>query len=180
MIEFELDYSEFEEYRQAVGLMPELALKAAEKAMKRALITLNQMPPYPPPPLPGQAAKFWTPAQRRFFFAALRKGLLKVPYKRTGTLGKQFTTEVYPVDDGVQGEAGTATPYAPWVVGPDYPGRVFDGKNGGAPMYQARIHQGRWWQYEDEVEKLRPQSEQEFDEVFFKEFERLLNEAHRD
>lgn len=168
---FEFDLKEL---RDLINAMPDAALKAGEAAMEKTLLYLHgQLPPYPPPPLPGNAAKFWTDKQRRFFFAAVKKGLIKVPYRRTGTLGRQFTTETRHVDDGIEGEIGTATPYAPWVVGPDYPGEVFAGKNNGQPMYQARIHENRWWQFDEVIYKALPEAEKQFADEFFAEFNRL-------
>jgi hypothetical protein len=69
---------------------------------------------------------FKSDRQRRFFFAALREGRIQVPYRRTGTLGRRWTTEVSA--DGRRGVVGNNTPYAPLVQGPQ----------------QAAYHSGNW------------------------------------
>ena len=53
-------------------------------------------------------------------------------YRRTGTLGRSWTTKVTPGVDGIVGEIGTDVPYAPFVQG------------GSGPRQQAWMHQGRW------------------------------------
>lgn len=96
-------------------------------------------------------------------------------YPRSETMGRQFTTEVARTENGITGEIGTATPYAPWVVGPDYPGRMINGQT----MYQARIHQGRWWQFEEIVEENADEAAEEFTETFLREFERLIRSGNK-
>ena len=49
-------------------------------------------------------------------------------YRRTGTLGRSFTSEIKGVGGEIRGIVGTAIPYAPYVIGPK----------------QAAIHKGRW------------------------------------
>ncbi len=81
---------------------------------------------------PGKSAgkmTFVSDKQRRFFFAALREGTIQVPYRRTGTLGRKWTSKVTFTDDDVMGFVGNSTPYAPLVQGFDT---------------QARIHAGNW------------------------------------
>ena len=53
--------------------------------------------------LPGYGSRNWTDKQRRWFFANLREGNIKVPYVRTGTLSKGWASRV-------QQRAG-------WIVG---------------------------------------------------------------
>lgn len=67
------------------------------------------------PPQVSRRQPFKTEKQRRYFFWALREGIIQVPYRRTGTLGRKWTTEVSP--DGRQGRVGNNTPYAPLVQG---------------------------------------------------------------
>jgi hypothetical protein len=50
-------------------------------------------------------------------------------YRRTGTLGRKWTTDVAVTGDGVQGKVGNNTGYGPWVQ---------------SDMFQARVHKGRW------------------------------------
>ncbi len=135
-----------DELEDLIDRMPELALQAGALAMDETLLFLHeQIPPYPAGPAPqGQTVKNMTPRARRWFFANLRKGTPKLPYRRTGTLGRSFTTETRVQGTAVLGEIGTAVTYAPWVVGPAYPGREIRGRM----MYQAKLHRGRWYDFE--------------------------------
>jgi hypothetical protein len=69
----------------------------------------NKIANYPPSP-GGRPQPFKTEKQRRYFFWALRNGKITVPYKRGGTLGRKWTTEVSA--DGRTGRVGNNTPYA--------------------------------------------------------------------
>jgi hypothetical protein len=109
-----LELDGFDDLEARVARLPEMALDSAEVAMGPALLFLHgQIPAYPAPAQPGQAAKYWTPRQRRWFFANLRQGLLQLPYRRTGTLGRSFTEETRRDGDIVEGEIGTNLNYAP-------------------------------------------------------------------
>jgi hypothetical protein len=152
--------------QRLIDEMPEMVLDAAEPAMKAALAYLHgKLPPYPPKPAPGTASKFWTDKQRRWFWWALRTGAIQGDYKRTGTLGRKITEDTTRDDTGVTGEIGTNTPYAPWVIGPAHPGEIING----VQMYQARIHEGRWWRLYDVVDENREGAFDEFSETFWRE-----------
>ncbi len=71
------------------------------------------------------------------------------------------------------GQLGTNVPYAPWVVGPSYPGEEINGKQ----MYQARVHVERWWQLYDVVAKNIDGAWEEFETTFWPEFKKLFYEA---
>lgn len=160
---FELDLTDLTKWQADLERFPAQAQTAAEGAMEVTLLFLHgKLPPYPPQPAPGQAAKHWTPKQRRFFFAALRKGQIKVPYKRTGELGRRFTTAVTVEPGAVVGELGTNLSYAPWVVGPAHPGETIRGRQ----MYQARIHEGRWWQLGNVLTNNKDEAVRVFAEEF--------------
>jgi hypothetical protein len=45
------------------------------------------------PPVRTQAQPFKTKKQRAYFFYALKKGLITVPYRRDGNLGKRWTVQ---------------------------------------------------------------------------------------
>lgn len=60
-------------------------------------------------------------------------------YIRTGKLGQSITTDVYAAGAEVVGIIGSNIPYAPYVIGTD--------------DEQAWMHEGRWWQLADVVEK---------------------------
>lgn len=56
---------------------------------------------------------FVSDRQRRFFFYALKKGILHSPYRRTNVLGNKWTVEAQ--DGGLTVEVGNNTPYGPYV-----------------------------------------------------------------
>jgi hypothetical protein len=90
----------------------------------------NQMAVYPPKrPRP---MNFRSVRQRKGFFAKLRSGTIKVPYRRTGTLGRLWTSAKPKMDfrkKSFIGEIGNATPYGQFVQDENF---------------QAMYHQGNW------------------------------------
>lgn len=159
--------TDLELWQAAIERFPDQAQVAAEGAMGAAVRFLHgQLPPYPGPAPKGEAAKHWTDKQRRFFFAALRRGQIKVPYVRTGTLGRSFTERVTVEPGAVVGELGTNLSYAPWVVGPRYPGEQI----GGRQRWQARIHAGRWWRLDNEFAQNYDAAWGVFADEFFSRF----------
>ena len=99
----------------------------------------SEVAKYPPPPASSAFPGFKSEKQRRFFFAALRDGLIQVPYRRTGTLGRSWTMRISSTVDGIEGRVGTNIIYAPWVQDKER---------------QAIIHQGRWQTVQDVLERL--------------------------
>jgi hypothetical protein len=175
-----------DEFYSLLDAAPRYALLAGKAGMDEALLTLHDaIPEYPDPPGPDAPSPLVTPLQRRWFFWAVKAG--KVPgwkwvtdergghpegqYRRTGTLGRQITEEVRMTSDGIEGEIGTATPYAPWVIGPDYPGEHINGQT----MYQARIHENRWWQFDEVIEQNIQSAWDEFIRAFFTTFDQLVD-----
>jgi hypothetical protein len=77
-------------------------------------------------------------------------------YRRTGSLGRRWTTAVEESRDTVRGTVGNNTSYAPWVQ---------------AKNFQARIHQGRWQTEVDVTE----QSREEIAALFQAAIERAAN-----
>lgn len=77
-----------------------MATYAAEKRLTRASI---------------YGKSFVSDRQRKFFFYALKAGIIHVPYRRTKTLGNRWT--VAASDDGLIVEVGNLTPYGPLVQG---------------------------------------------------------------
>ncbi len=97
---------------------------------KSLYLLANRMATYPnkrPRPMNFVSAK-----QRRGYFAKLRSGTIKVPYRRTGTLGRLWTSAKPKIDIGKKefyGEIGNATPYGQFVQDENF---------------QALYHQGNW------------------------------------
>jgi hypothetical protein len=93
-----------------------VAFKAALKGMAGFL--RGRMSVYPPtdgnrPPQPFVSEK-----QRRYFFAALRDGSIKTPYRRSGNLSKRWgQTEE---DAGLTQVIGNDAGYAPYVIGAEH------------------------------------------------------------
>ena len=81
---------------------------------------------------------FKTDKQRRFFFAALREGRIEVPYRRTMTLGRRWTTEISGSGLDLVGRVGNNTSYGPFVM---------------ARADQAAYHAGVWPLAEDVAEQ---------------------------
>lgn len=95
---------------------------------------------YPQPPEPGSFKGFVGDKQRRYFFYALHAGLIQVPYRRTGTLGRRWTMQITQASDSITGILGNNTIYGPWVQD---------------KTQQAEIHRGRWQTAQDALEKRR-------------------------
>lgn len=103
-------------------------LDVLQAPMLRSLARLEDgIKTYPEPIAPGVWARMTTPRQKRAFFAKLRAG--QVTGKRTGTLGRRWTSRTYTSGGTLIGEWGNNTQYGPYVQDEDV---------------QARFHQGRW------------------------------------
>jgi len=134
--------------------------------MEQTMLFLHgELPEYPAQAHRKADTDNWTDKQRRYFFWALREGIIQVPYRRTGTLGRRFTTEVKTAGAAVEGRIGTNTDYAPWVVGPDRSAAI---TIGGVQKYQARGHVGVWWQFMDVIEDNLDGAFAVFVEEFYK------------
>jgi hypothetical protein len=109
--------------RLVVGVVLRDAMEIAVERVR------TQIAIYPPPPS-GYRMVWKSEKQRRWFFAALRSGEIQVPYRRTMTLQKRWTTRVSGSGLGtLMGEVGNVTVYGPFVQKADE---------------QAAIHRGRW------------------------------------
>lgn len=102
------------------------------------------------PPAQPQPMVWASERQRRFVMAAIREGRIQVPYRRTGTLGKRWTSEVAGEGADVVGRVGNNTTYGPFVM---------DKK------LQAAYHQGVWPVAMDVVEEHRGEIVQCFVDV---------------
>lgn len=91
------------------------------------------------PPQSGRPQPFRTDKSRRYFFWALREGLISVPYRRTGRLANSYRVEK---EGRARYTITNSAPYAPLVVGKGS---------------QARYHAGNWYVMEDEVQADAPE-----------------------
>lgn len=100
------------------------------RPMEASLLSLQDaLTDYPGPPMRPYPKMLRTEKQRRWFFWALKQGLIQVPYQRTGKLGQSWTWKVDTTSTGLRGEIGTNMSYAKWVQ---------------HQPTQARIHRGNW------------------------------------
>lgn len=98
---------------------------------------LANQKPAPPKSSPG----FVSERQRRFVMAAIKRGLIVVPYRRGSAKsnGSEFLNQSYSVTmRGNTGYLESSASYAPFVVGDK----------------QAAIHSGRWETAENAAERL--------------------------
>jgi hypothetical protein len=98
----------------------------------------------------------------------------KVGGARTGNLGRAQGRDVTQNVDSVIATLGfdsSIAPYAPWVVGADYPGEDVDGEI----MYQAQIHADRWWQFGSIISGEMENAWKLFDETFWEEFSKRID-----
>jgi hypothetical protein len=90
-------------------------LKAGLRAM--AVYLKGRLDNYPPPKSVSRASVYGQPfqsiRQQKWFFAALREGLIDVPYQRTGGLAKRWGI----ADNGLTQTIGNDAPQAPFVLG---------------------------------------------------------------
>lgn len=116
-----------------------------DEPMKKALLFVHQrVPPESsvPRPGPGEWAAKTSPAQKRAFFAQLRKqGGWR---HRTNNIVRGITTEVRTITRGVTGLIGTNSDRAGFVISKE---RIA----GQGP--QALFHRDRWFTLQDVVEK---------------------------
>lgn len=109
-------------------------LSALRPAMTRATAHVQaRLAVYPPQAHKGLGG-FKSDKQRRFFFAALRSGQIQVPYRRTGTLGRRWTSTVEQTPGDLIGTVGNNTIYGPYVMDPER---------------QAWMHKGVWQTTQD-------------------------------
>jgi hypothetical protein len=116
-------------------------LKVLRPPMEASLLDLHDDLTDYPPPSSGKT-RFKTARQRRYFFWALRTGVIQVPYVRTGKLGQSWTWKITTTGSGLRGEDGTNIPHAHWVQREES---------------QARIHRGNWLTDMGALDKNREQ-----------------------
>lgn len=106
-MEFELNIEGLEEMYAALGYFK--GLEYLRPAMQRTVYLLQErIAKYPP---------------------------AKPTSDRSGTLGREWTTEVKLLSDNLEGKVGTRLEYAPWVQ---------------SKKFQAWMHKG-WWQTDEDI-----------------------------
>lgn len=125
--------------------------------MARSLARLNSFMATYPPKRP-QPQPFKTDKQRRWFFWAIKAGVITVPYRRTGQLGRSWAMRVQQTATQIIGILDNPTSYGPWVQAP--------------PPQQAMYHAGNWRTTEDAVKKIGPAVVREFQRVIQTELSR--------
>jgi hypothetical protein len=85
-------------------------LKPPSKAYQAGVLAVakefaKEAKKYPPQNRPSRKSvygkTFQSDAQRKYFFWAKKKGIIKVPYKRTGTLRRGWQVEKFGSDDAI-------------------------------------------------------------------------------
>jgi len=84
---------------------------------------------------------FFSPKQQRYFFWALRNGLITVPYQRTGAYAEQWVQRVELDASTVRGIISNSSPIAGLLQGTD----------------QARMFEGVWGKAATIFQEVKPQ-----------------------
>ena len=117
------------------------ALDALRRPMEESLLVLqDDLTDYPGPPQRPYPKMLRTAKQRRYFFWALKQGIISVPYVRTGKLGQSWTWKITETGSGLRGVIGTNMKYVKWVQ---------------VESSQAMIHRGNWLTDTRVVERRR-------------------------
>lgn len=113
------------------------ALDTLRGPMTRGLARLQRdLASYPPPSRKPQPAKSRRQQIKQIMLA--KEG--KIPYRRTGQLGRAWTAVIDDGGDGLEGVVGNATSYGPLVQG---------------DAEQAGYHRGVWQTDQDVLERHR-------------------------
>lgn len=124
-----LDYSEISKAAAKVEGGARVLLDNVKRATDNSLAFAQNFIAKYPPKSSGKRMVFQSEKQRRWFFWALRSGQIEVPYRRSGTLGKSWTTDVRATSENIRGVLGTIRPYAQYVQDEEL---------------QAQMHKGHW------------------------------------
>ena len=89
----------------------------AKDAMDQATALVAYEAARYPPQITGRPYPWKSQKQRRYVIAAIRRGEIVVPYRRTGTLGQRWESKVKWNGKELIGEVSNKTAYAPYVQG---------------------------------------------------------------
>lgn len=149
MAELRIEIQGLREAQRRLAAFPDLYRKGVRMGMEAATARLQHDLAEYPEQIRGRKAVFKTLKQRRYFFWALRNGIIQVPYRRTVTLGRRWTTKITESGNTITGKVGNNTRYARIVQGP--------------AGEQSREMAARRWQGADKVlAKNRKAIEQDF------------------
>lgn len=118
----------------------EIADSVRAATLSFAQFVRNELTNQKPPP-PSRGTGFVSDRQRRYVMAALRRGVIVIPYRRGSakTNGSEFLNQSYSVTlAGDTAYLESSASYAPYVVGDE----------------QAQIHSGRWETAENAANRL--------------------------
>lgn len=124
-----LDYSDVAKAAAKVEGGAKVLFDNVKRATNEALAFAQNFIAKYPSKSSGKRMAFQSEKQRRWFFWALRSGQIEVPYRRTGTLGKSWTTDVNATSDSIRGVLGNVRSYAQYVQDEEL---------------QAQMHKGHW------------------------------------
>lgn len=102
------------------------ALSTLRPPLTRALALVHgDLATYPSPAPHAQPLR--SDRARRYFFAALREGKISAPYRRTGNLGRAWTSQIAETAESLDGTVGNARSYGPFVQGDGRQASYFQG-----------------------------------------------------
>lgn len=155
-----IDYSDIAEAAQKVkGGMATLTQEMRRAVDESLAFAQNFVAKYPPRSS-SKRMVFKSDKQRRWFFWALRSGQIDVPYRRTGTLGKSWTTDVRVTSENIRGVLGNVRPYAPYVQDEER---------------QAQMHKGHWPTVQMLLRAPAARMQKYFEQAIARTKERLAN-----
>jgi hypothetical protein len=133
---------DFENFIDSVQQVPRLFWESAKDPMLLAMIRLFHLLPEYPPEKPRDHIAWDSEKQRRWYYWAVNSGQLENPYRRTNTLKDSMMPHVEVQGDELLGTLVVEADYGMFVLG-------FNDD----PKEKAAIHQGRWWVFDEEIEK---------------------------
>lgn len=147
---FDIEIKGLEEATKRLEKMGKDVRPTLASGMSDSLAFVHRKTKYPP--VVRRPQPFKSDRSRRFFFAALKRGIIRVPYRRgqppqSQKLGQSITTHIETTPNEVIGKIGTNVSYAPLVIG---------------EKTQATYHKGNWWTLEGKVRESLPQIQQIF------------------
>jgi hypothetical protein len=117
MTKVTIDQAALARIERKLETMLEFSKRARVPMEKTTALLQGELAKYPKKN-PNAFSQLATDKQRRAYFAKMSRAQKESGnwgYKRTGTLGRSWTTKITNVFGGIRGEVGTNNPYAGWV-----------------------------------------------------------------